>query len=69
MTQQALARLLANAKQAMALLGVNIEAVANGTDLPAEITGQDDYDDIAGAVDEDTVRECWGWRQYWSAAL
>lgn len=45
-----LTRLLATAKQAMALLGVNIEVVANGTDLPAEITAQDDYDDTVQAA-------------------
>lgn len=45
-----LTRLLATAKQAMALLGVNIEVVANGSDLPAEITGQDDYDDTVQAA-------------------
>jgi len=45
-----LTRLLATAKQAMALLGVNIEVVANGSDLPAEITAQDDYDDTVQAA-------------------
>jgi len=50
MPEKNLTRLLATAKQAMALLGVNIEVVANGSDLPAEITAQDDYDDTVQAA-------------------
>lgn len=50
MTAEKLTRLLAAAKQAMALVGVNIEVVANGADLPADITAQDDYDDTVQAA-------------------
>lgn len=50
MTAEKLTRLLAAAKQAMALVGVNIEVVANGADLPAGITAQDDYDDTVQAA-------------------